>query len=209
MSNHESKITSLTFLSKKNNCFSIELDNGSNYTIHSDYVVKYKIKKNSFVDERVLEQALVQTEKQQIKNKIILLLSYRLRSKKELTDSLISKGFNSNNVIDVINDLVERKYIDNFRFAKMYATHLIKEKKLGKRIVEKKLEHHEIDSQTIEDVISALYKKYCPAETINAIIKKKKNLFKGTDLDKKKLINYLMRKGFHFDDIEVAIESRF
>ena len=58
----------------------------------------------------------------------------------------------------------------------MYATHLVKEKKLGKRIVEKKLEHHEIDSQTIEDVIS-VYTKNIAQQIQSMLSSQRKRIF--------------------------------
>ena len=70
------------------------------------------------------------TEKQLIKHKIIVLLSYRQRSKHELIKLFLANGFNLNNIKDVINDLEEREYINDYKFAKMYASHLIKEKNL-------------------------------------------------------------------------------
>ena len=76
--------------------------------MHSDFVVKYKIKKNSFIKKSVLNDALNQTEKQLIKNKIIVLLSYRQRSKHELIELFLAKGFLLVNIKNVINDLEKR-----------------------------------------------------------------------------------------------------
>ena len=48
------------------------------------------------------------TEKQLIKDKIIVLLSYRQRSKKEIKKLFLSRGFNLNNINDVINYIEEK-----------------------------------------------------------------------------------------------------
>ena len=71
---------------------------------------------------------------------------------------LLSKGFNIDNIELVINELEERKYVDEYKFTKMYAYHLIKNKRLGQFLVEK-LKQHEIESQIINSIFH-LYKKY-------------------------------------------------
>ena len=71
-SDPKTRVTFLKFLSKKNNLFSVRLENGSYYRLHSDFVVKYKIKKNSLIKKSVLNDALNRTEKRLIKNKIIV-----------------------------------------------------------------------------------------------------------------------------------------
>ena len=47
-----------------------------------------------------------------------------------------------------------------------------KEKKNGQFLVEQKLKQHKIDSQTIEEIVSKLYKDYPSADIISEIIKK-------------------------------------
>ena len=136
-----------------------------------------------------------------------MLLSYRQRSKKELKNTFVSKGYKVENVLGVIDELEQRKYINDALFTKMMATHLIKEKKLGRYLVEQKLFQHGIDFSVMDPIISSLYKKYPQSKTIKEILNKK-NISKGDSLKNKiKMINYLKRKGFHFDDINTIIES--
>ena len=68
--------------------------------------------------------------------------------------------FNLVNIKNVINDLEERGYINDYEFAKMYASHLVKEKKLGQFLVEQKLKQHKIDCETIDEIVSKLYKDF-------------------------------------------------
>ena len=83
-----------------------------------------------------------------------MLLSYRQRSKKELKDSFVSKGYKIDNVLNVIKELEQRKYLNDVLFTKMMATHLIKEKKLGRYLVEQKLYQHGIDFSAMDPIIS-------------------------------------------------------
>ena len=201
------KVVSLEFVSKKNNLFIVKFQDGSHYKLHADFVMKYKIKKNSFVKKEILINALNQTERQLIKNKILVLLSYRQRSKHELIKLFLANGFNINNIRNVLNDLEQREYINDHKFANMYALHLVKVKKFGQFLVEQKLKEHKIDSQTIEVIVSKLYKDFPSVEIINEIIKKKKRFNSISEKDKTKLTNYLKRKGFYLEEIISVMQS--
>ena len=207
MSDHKVRVSSVKFFSKRNEFCNVRLEDGSAHKVHFDIIGKYKIKKNSFIKKSVLNDALNQTEIQLIKNKILVLLSYRQRSKHELIELFLSKGFHLVNIKNVINDLEERKYINDYEFAKMYASHLVKEKKLGQFLVEQKLKQHKIDSEIIIEIVTKLNKDFPSVNIINQIIKKKKNLGGKSEKNKIKLANYLKRKGFQFDDIISALKS--
>ena len=201
------KVLSLKPSSTKKHFFQVILENASELNLHENSIIRYHIKENEFIENKILYQALDHTEKEQIKSKIIVLLSYRQRSKKELKNTLLQKGYHIKNLLSVINELEERKYLNDAKFAKMLASHLIKGKKLGRYLVEQKLFQHGIDFSVMDPIISSLYKKYPQSKTIKEILKKK-NISKGDSLKNKiKMINYLKRKGFHFDDINTIIES--
>ncbi len=207
MNNLKFKVLSVKSSSKKNNYFLVAFENGSEFKLHENSVIRYNIKQNQYIEDNILSQALDDTEREQIKNKIFVLLSYRQRSKKELKDTLFLKGYKIENILNVIKELERRKYINDASFTKMMASHLIKEKKLGKYLVEQKLFQHNIDPSIMEPIISNLYRKYPPSNTIKKILNKKKRNLGNSLKNKIKIINYLKRKGFNFDDINSIIES--
>ena len=207
MNNLKFKVLSVKSSSKKNNYFLVAFENGSEFKFHENSVIRYNIKQNQYIEDNILSQALDDTEREQIKNKIFVLLSYRQRSKKELKDTLFLKGYKIENILIVIKELERRKYINDASFTKMMASHLIKEKKLGKYLVEQKLFQHNIDPSIMEPIISNLYRKYPPSNTIKKILNKKKRNLGNSLKNKIKIINYLKRKGFNFDDINSIIES--
>ena len=201
------KVLSLKPASRKKDYFRVTLDNGEKYNFHGNSITQYNIKEDKLIENKVIYKALDYTERENIKCKIILLLSYRQRSKKELKDSFVSKGYKIDNVLDVIKELEQRKYLNDALFTKMMATHLIKEKKLGRFLVEQKLFQHGIDFSVMDPIISSLYKKYPESRTIKEILNKR-NISKRDSLKNKiKTINHLKRKGFHFEDINVIIEA--
>jgi len=201
------KVLSLKPVSRKNDYFDVTLDSGDKYNFHRSSITEHNIKENHLIENKIIHKALDSTERENIKCKIIVLLSFRQRSKKELRDTFVSKGYKVENVVSVIDELEQRKYINDALFTKMMATHLIKEKKLGRYLVEQKLFQHGIDFSVMDPIISSLYKKYPQSKTIKEFLNKR-NISKRDSLkNKMKMINYLKRKGFHFEDINVIIES--
>ena len=201
------KVLSLKPVSRKKDYFRVTLDNGDKYNFHGNSITQFNIKEDKSIENNVIHKALDHTERENIKYKIILLLSFRQRSKKELKDSFVSKGYKIDNVLNVIKELEQRKYLNDVLFTKMMATHMIKEKKLGRYLVEQKLYQHGIDFSAMDPIISELYKKYPQSKTIKEILNKR-NISKRNSLKNKiKTINYLKRKGFHFDDINTIIEA--
>ena len=201
------KVSSLKPASKKNNYFHITLENGDEFNFHENSITRYNIKEHKSIGYKVIHKALDYTERENIKNKIMILISYRKRSKKELKDTFLSKGYKIENVLTVIDELEKRKFLNDTLFTKMMASHLIKEKKLGRYLVEQKLFQHGIDFSVMDPILSSLYTQYPQAKTIKEILNKH-NISKGNSLKNKiKIINHLKRKGFYFDDINSIIES--
>tara|TARA_B100000073_G_C23511445_1_gene484012 strand:- start:49 stop:675 length:627 start_codon:yes stop_codon:yes gene_type:complete len=201
------KILSLKPASKKNDYFHAILDNGEEFNLHENSLIRYNIKEHQTIKNKIIYKALDYSEREYIKSKIIVLLSFRQRSKKELKDTFVSKGYKIENVLTVIDELEQRKYLNDTLFTKMMASHLIKEKKLGRYLVEQKLFQHEINISVMDPILSSLYKQYPPSKTIKEILNKR-NIYKGNFLKNKiKMINHLKRKGFNIDDINSIIES--
>ena len=197
-----SKIISVKPTKKSKSLFHVALENGNLYDIHQDYISNLHIKQNTKIAESVIILASNKTEKDQIKSKVILLLSYRLRSKKELKDYFLSKKYKISNILDVFEEMEDREYLNDSAFTKMYATYLIKEKKLGKYLVEQKLAQHEIDRSIMDPIITQLYDKYPVDYLIGEILKKKKWSKEFLLKNKIKIINHLKRKGYEWDDFK-------
>ena len=202
------KIISVKPTKKNKSLFHVALENGNLYDIHQDHISKFNIKQNTKIAESVIILASNQTQKDQIKSKIILLLSYRPRSKKELKDYFLSKKYKISNILDVFKEMEDRAYLNDTAFAKMYATNLIKEKKLGKYLVEQKLAQHEIDRSIMDPIITQLYDKYPVDYLIDEIFKKKKWSKEFLLKNKIKIINHLKRKGYEWDDIKSIFENK-
>ena len=194
-------ITSIKKDFKKKRYYTVFLDNGETFRVLNETLLKYDIKERCEITKNIITKAINSDEQLVIKNKIILLLSYRMRSKYELNKYFLSKGFHKENILLVIKELEKRKYLSDIKFAKIYCKHLIKEKMMGEYLVSNKLLNHQISKSLSEPILNELYNTYTPQFLINKILEKKKYTISHSKENKIKIINYLKRRGFSWDDI--------
>ena len=124
--------------------------------MNEDAVLINNLKLNKILTRFQFESLIEESEKSFIKEKIILLLSYKQRSKEEIIQRLKNK-FHLDNIIQIISEMEELGYIDDKSFAKEYAKHLIKVKMLGKRAVYSKFFTHKISKEVAYDGPSYSY----------------------------------------------------
>ena len=76
-------ITSIKKDFKKKRYYTVFLDNGETFRVLNETLLKYDIKERCEITKNIITKAINSDEQLVIKNKIILLLSYRMRSKYE------------------------------------------------------------------------------------------------------------------------------
>ena len=106
------------------------------------------------------------------------LLARREYSQKELVDRLVLKGFNQNDILCVIDDLIDRGWQSDERFAESYARHRIKQGngpiKINYELRQRGVEGFDLEPVVTElanswfDVIRQVYeKKYTDTSTLS------------------------------------------
>ena len=141
-----------------------------------------------------------------VKEAALVLLNYRMRSKKELRLRLIKKGYSKDIIDKVINELEKKNLIDDEKFGLAFSRDQINRNKIGPIALKYKLREFldsiDLISQIstkiyseikIEDIILHLLQKYTP-DNINSDEKLRR-----------KLINKLKRKGHYWQDIDGAL----
>ncbi len=159
------------------------------------------------LDAKELEIIKSLESKTRIKDQALILLSYRQRSRSELSQRLNEKGHGQKVIESLLDEFESKGYINDLEFAKMYATHLVEKKLTGKIAVRNKFFPHNIPDHILNPIIDKLYVLNPPLNLVNSIIDKKLQMRKRTPKEKTKLVNLLKRKGFVWDEIEPAINN--
>lgn len=137
----------------------------------------------------------------------IFLLSDRLRTSGELSEKLKLKGFETEVINKLIQDLTKSKYLDDNRFAEIFLDNLKKYKNFGFYGIKKKLLEKRLPNSIIESILSAglsledeikIAKRFLNSQKISIANK-------SSTLEKQKLAQKLKGRGFRGEVISKLV----
>ena len=197
-----SKILSISLKEKKNR-YIVTTTSGDRFEVSEDVLIASSLHKNKEIAETELNKILFSEKYFRVKEAALVLLNYRMRSKKELRLRLIKKGYSKDIIDKVINELEKKNWIDDEKFGLAFSRDQINRNKIGPIALKYKLREfldsidliNKISTKIyseikIEDIILHLLQKYTPYN-INSDEKLRR-----------KLINKLKRKGYYWQDID-------
>ena len=203
-----SKILSISLKEKKKNTYLVTTTSGDRFEISEDVLIANSLHKNKKIAETELNKILFSEKYFRVKEAALVLLNYRMRSKKELHLRLIKKGYSSNMIDEAINELEKKGWIDDEKFGLAFSRDQISRNKIGPIALKYKLREfldsidliNQISTKIyseieIESIILQLLQKYTPSN-INS-----------DDKLRRRLINKLKRKGHYWQDIDEAINK--
>ncbi len=172
-------------------------------TVDYAYLADLGIYDGMSVDGVDLDELKDKICKRRAYNKAVDLLSRRDHSKKELTDKLVAKG-HGEYACYAAEKLERYGYLDDRRFASLFANELIRLKSYGKRRVEQELYRKGIDREIISDVLSE-----CdfPTENLTVLIERKYLKYLSDEKGINKTVNALLRLGYSYSQIKDAIKE--
>ncbi len=133
-------------------------------------------------------------------------IGFKMRTEKEVRNKLNEEGYADEIIERVISSMIKYKYIDDLSYAIMYAKDCRKLKKWGPERIKAELYKKGVNTEFIETALSESDSEDTD-EIINSLLEKR---IKNTPIDlkeKQKHINFLLRRGFKYDDIKNAIEK--
>ena len=204
----KSRVLSIHPKKKSKDIFFVNLDNGKTLEIPYDILKSKFINVGKEIDSLNLENPLSKKEYQNLKNAGLALLSYRMRSKKELYEKLLAKNYDSNNIKLVLMEFEKNGWINDEEFGLAFSRDQINKNSLGPIALKYKLKKYissddliskilysVYDEIKIENIIYKILKKYTPDDIqLNHILRRKIN-------------NRLQRKGHYWQDINDSVNK--
>lgn len=203
------KIIDIQVQSRRKNRKNIFFDDGSVFGVSEDVFLSIPIKIGDIISDQKLNDILESESKSKVYNSAINLLSYRMRSKSELNERLIRKGYSKDIITDVINILELKGYIDDEKFAIAFAKEKVKNKLIGPNALKFEISSHNLDIDLVDNTIDSIYEMFPQEMIINRLIAKWKvgSSIKNDLHAKSKVINRLKNKGFYWVNIENVINA--
>jgi regulatory protein len=142
------------------------------------------------------------------RERALRLLALRDHSCAEIRKKLAQRGFATEEISAVIDDLAAKGLLDDARFAARFGGALAREKHLGPRSIQIKLFQRGISAEIIQQVTSDLEDEVSPALRLRRTVGKK---LKGRSVaeisvkERASLAAYLRGRGFSWEDISSVL----
>jgi regulatory protein len=130
-------------------------------------------------------------------NLAIRYLSYQPRTIFEVKRYLKKKKFNNGMILKVIDFLIEKQYLDDKAFAKLFIESKVKYKAKSKFAFRYELKNKGIKSLIIDNILSDYNDFDLAVKSLERKVKLWHNL--ETEKFKKKTMNFLKYRGFNYD----------
>jgi regulatory protein len=204
----EKVITKIETQNKNPKRKSIYLDDQFAFGLNQEIVYRYGLREGDRLAQKKIDEILKSEERRKAKEKALNYLSYRARSEKEIKDKLKKKEFPGTIIDEVISDLKRLNLVDDFEFASLWIKDRLEHKPKGERILKLELFKKGIKKEIIQKALEEFYpSKTEEMEIALELVKKKERRYKDLDkmVAKRRLFNFLLRRGFSYEVVREAL----
>ncbi len=191
---------------KNKDKINIYINNNYSFSCHAEIVLKHKLEEGMKIDKNNLLKLIKENNKKHAFQLGLHYLSFKPRTKYEVSTYLMKKGYEDTVIDGVLEKLSYYKYIDDKQYATDYISNAIKAKKKSANTIKSELTKKGIPLEIIEDCISIF------SYDINLEIAKKissKYFYQKSNLPykqlKNKLSQLLIRKGFTLEIVNACL----
>ncbi len=182
------------------------------FGLNKEVVLKHHLHEGDELKESVIDDILLVEERTRAKQKALALLSYRARSVEELRKRLGEKEFSGRTVGRVIEDFLRVGLLDDREFASAFVHSRMMQKPMGKRLLRQELFSKGIDEETVERVIDEVYGDRSELDVARELIRKRIRRYSGGEKEakkiRKKLSDFLLRRGFDWEVITAVLQEK-
>ena len=208
------KITNIALQAKNNDRVNVSVDGAYRFSLTVAQVSDLGLKIGREVDEEELERFEQESQFGKLYMRALEYCLMRPHSAKEVRDYLWRKtrptrnkegvlrpGYAPQITERVFDRLAEKGYIDDAKFARFWVENRHRVKGTSQRKLTNELRAKGVDSTLIDEALHASDRD--ESEELRRVLQKKRIKYP----DEQKLIAYLVRQGFSYDDIRSAMSE--
>ncbi len=201
-------ITRIEIQKKNKSRVAVFIDEEFAFGLDLNILAKYNLKKGDSVTSEKIAEILLAEEKKKAQNNAFRYLSNRSHSEKELKLKLKNKGFAENLIEDILEELKTSKFIDDEQFALNFSRSRVKSKQMGARLLRQELWQKGIKKEIVDKTVKLIYQDFPEESLAENLIEKRKSRYGNLEPfeKKKKLYDFLVRRGFTFDVINAVLK---
>lgn len=191
----------ITYKKGKQDKIHISVDGEYCLTVDEAYFITLGLYEGKVIDECELDELRDKINIRRAYNYAVSLLARREHSERELITKLNLKGYKQG-AEQAVDKLKANGYLDDERFARLYAKELKSLKRYGKKRIEQELYRKGIATDIIRDVLDEME---FSNEDLIALIERKYMRYLSDDKGINKTINALVRLGYSYREIKDAL----
>lgn len=198
------KITAIKAQVKNPERVSLYVDEKYAFSLNYSQLLDQKLRVGLQVDEVRLAELKRASDFGKAYERALIFVLIRPRSVRELHDYCRRKKLEPADCAAIIQKLTARGYIDDRAFARAWVQSRALTKKISRRKLQLELRQKGVASDVIEQVIAT--SSFNEQTSLSELVAKKRKLARYKN-DDQKLMQYLARQGFGFDDIKNALNG--
>lgn len=204
-------ITKIEKQKKNSKRWNLYIDGEFACGISEDTLLNFGLRTNDDITQASLDEIMRFDEYQYAKKAALDFLSYRIRSRKEVKDKLKEKKISQGTIDKTLAHLEKLSLLNDEEFARLVVQSKTGKNPAGKSVIRQKLYQKGISKEISEKVLGELYTESNEKKLLLDIFKKNSAKLKGLDENKKrkKMFEYLARKGFDFDLINELLNEKY
>jgi regulatory protein len=207
---HAGLVTAIETQKKAGDRVSVFVEGRFSFGMHAEILLHRPVRVGDRLSEADIDALLREDAFYRARSRAYRLLAYRPRSRSEVEQRLAAAGYGSEVVARVMHRLEELDLIDDAAFAADYAAARVRSKGYGPARVRNELARKGIATDEIENALDKAYGTASPSELALAAGRKiaaRLDAIEDARKRRKRLIAYLSRRGFSFDEMKDAIEE--
>ena len=189
---------------KKNNFrFSVFVENQFLIGVSDSTLIKCNLSKGVVMTPFLLKEIRELEDRWAIREYFLRLLGRRDHARNELRDKALKKNFPSGHIEKILDELEEKKYINNAVFARKFARDKFEFNRWGITKIRAHLLKKGVPKADIQRALSEIGKENRDASMVELVRKNSRKFQREEDLikRKKKIFDFLLRKGYESDNI--------
>lgn len=198
-------VTRLERQARRPDRVNVYLDHAFAFALSEEVFFKYPIHEGDELTESFINEVLLAEERTRAKAKALQFLSHHALSVKQLWEKLLAKDFSEWTIRHVVEDLVRVGLLNDEAFAFSYVRSRLQQRPCAKRLLKWELKNKGISEEEADRIVESAYGPESEEEVALKLALKRWN---GRDpKNKKKVIDFLFRRGFEWEVIQNVLSA--
>ncbi|MCB1025431.1 MAG: RecX family transcriptional regulator [Acidobacteria bacterium] len=195
-------ITALEIQKRNKERVNVYLDN--EFALAVTVMAAASLRKGQFLNDGAINQLKAADDRAKAYDRAVRFLGFRPRSQNEVERYLQEKGYTPEVCVEVVNRLIEQKYLDDAEFVRFWLENREQFKPRGERALRYELRQKGIADSLIDAAVGEVNESDLAWAAVERKLYSWKNL-PEPEL-KKKLAGFLSRRGFNYETVNEIMQ---